>query len=406
MCITMQDLLMEGFDYPLPDDRIAAFPLPERDASRLLVYKSGKITDSAFRELPHFLPPGATLVLNDTRVIEARIFFQKATGGVIELFCLEPHAPNDMTRALESTGPVQWHCLIGGASKWKPGLVLEKPLTIDNQEVLLRARFISRQPDDFIVELDWDGAHHFASILHAAGAIPLPPYIRREAQSSDAERYQTIFARQEGSVAAPTAALHFTPRVMADLEKEHIHVAPVTLNVGAGTFKPVKSDTIGGHSMHAEHFSVTARTLRTLVGATQIVAVGTTSLRTLESLYWLGTKTASAGSLQNELGQWEAYDIKESLTYKESLQYLLQELEKAGSDELNCRTALLIRPGYRFRSADALVTNFHQPRSTLILLVAAFIGEDWRLVYQHALENGYRFLSYGDSSLLWRRKEQ
>jgi S-adenosylmethionine:tRNA ribosyltransferase-isomerase len=398
----MKDLLMEDFEYPLPDDRIAAFPLPERDASRLLVYKSGKITDSAFHELPRFLPPGATLVLNDTRVIEARIFFQKTTGGVIELFCLEPHAPSDMTRALGSSGPVQWHCLIGGASKWKPGLILEKALSIDGQEVVLRARFISREPDDFIVELEWDGSHHFADILHAAGAIPLPPYIRRVAEGSDAERYQTIFARHEGSVAAPTAALHFTPRVMADLEKNHIHLAPLTLNVGAGTFKPVKSETIGGHAMHAEHFNVSASTLRALIGATQIVAVGTTSLRTLESLYWLGVKTAAAGSLQNELGQWEAYELEGNLSYQESLQRLLDEIEKTGNTEINCRTALLIRPPYRFRSADALVTNFHQPRSTLILLVAAFIGPDWRRIYQHALENGYRFLSYGDSSLLWR----
>jgi S-adenosylmethionine:tRNA ribosyltransferase-isomerase len=398
----MEDLLMEGFDYPLPDDRIAAFPLPERDASRLLVYKSGKIEDAAFRELPHFLPRGATLVLNDTRVIEARIFFQKSTGGVIELFCLEPHAPADMTRALESTGPVQWHCLIGGASKWKPGQVLEKKLSIDGQEALLQARFISRQPDDFIVELEWNSAHHFAAVLHAAGAIPLPPYIKREAQSADAERYQTIFARHEGSVAAPTAALHFSDNVLASLDAQGISRTTVTLNVGAGTFKPVKSDTIGGHAMHAESFTVTRATLQALIAATQLVAVGTTSLRTLESLYWLGAKTAAAGALQTELGQWEAYETGGQLSYKESLQHLLEALDKTDSDVLEGRTALLIRPGYKFRSADALVTNFHQPRSTLILLVAAFIGKDWRTVYQHALDNGYRFLSYGDSSLLWR----
>ncbi|TCJ14512.1 S-adenosylmethionine:tRNA ribosyltransferase-isomerase [Flaviaesturariibacter flavus] len=400
----MDDLLMEGFDYPLPDDRIAAFPLPERDDSRLLVYKSGKIQNSAFRQLPHLLPPGATLVLNDTRVIEARIFFQKPTGGVIELFCLEPHVPADMSRALESTGPVQWHCLIGGASKWKPGQVLEKLLRIGDGEVRLEARFISRQPDDFIVELHWGGGHHFAEVLHAAGAIPLPPYIRREAQTADAERYQTVFARREGSVAAPTAALHFTDRVFAELEEKGITRAPVTLNVGAGTFKPVKAESIAGHQMHAENFSVSRDTLRKLIAATQIVAVGTTSLRTLESLYWIGIKSAAAGTLQPELGQWEAYELSGDRSYTESLQVLLGLLEQENGEELNCRTALLIRPGYRFRSADALVTNFHQPRSTLVLLVAAFVGEDWRRIYQHALDEGYRFLSYGDSSLLWRNK--
>ncbi|RYZ22403.1 MAG: S-adenosylmethionine:tRNA ribosyltransferase-isomerase [Chitinophagaceae bacterium] len=401
--MNMEDLLMEGFDYPLPDEQIAAFPLPERDGSRLLVYKSGRIEDSSFRQLPHFLPRGATLVLNDTRVIEARIFFQKPTGGVIELFCLEPQVPADMTRALESAGPVQWHCLIGGASKWKPGQVLQKPLRIGGEDVVLEARFISREPDDFIVELQWNGGHHFAEVLHAAGAIPLPPYIRRAAQTADAERYQTIFARQEGSVAAPTAALHFTDRVFADLDEKGITRAPVTLNVGAGTFKPVKSDSIGRHQMHAENFTVTAATLRMLIAAPQIVAVGTTSLRTLESLYWIGIKSAAAGALQPELGQWEAYELNGDRSYTESLQVLLDLLEKEGGAELNCRTALLIRPSYRFRSADALVTNFHQPRSTLVLLVAAFIGEDWRRVYQHALEGGYRFLSYGDSSLLWRK---
>lgn len=398
----MDDLLIQDFDYPLPDDRIAAFPLAERDASHLLVWESGKTSDRHFRELPDCLPAGATLVLNDTRVIEARIFFQKPSGGVIELFCLEPHQPAEMTAALQSEGPVQWRCLIGGASKWKRGQVLQKTLTVLEQECRLEARFISREPEDFVVELCWSPVLPFAEVLHVAGAIPLPPYIRREAQSADAERYQTIFARQEGSVAAPTAALHFTPRVVEALEARGIRRAPITLNVGAGTFRPVKSDTIGGHPMHSEHFSVTAGTLRALLDAPAIVAVGTTSLRTLESLYWLGIKTAQAGSLQTELAQWEAYDLAGDLTYKESLTVLLRELERTDGDTLSCRTALLIRPGYRFRSADALITNFHQPRSTLILLVAAFIGDDWRRVYQHALDNGYRFLSYGDSSLLWR----
>ncbi|RYY88084.1 MAG: S-adenosylmethionine:tRNA ribosyltransferase-isomerase [Chitinophagaceae bacterium] len=398
----MDDLLLQDYDYTLPDDRIAAFPLPERDASRLLVSESGKMSDRSFRELPSLLPRGATLVFNDTRVIEARIFFQKASGGVIELFCLEPEQPSEMTAALQSVGPVRWRCLIGGASKWKAGQVLSKGLRIGEAECMLEARFISREPDDFIVELQWTGGFHFAEVLHVAGAIPLPPYIRREAQGSDAERYQTIFARHEGSVAAPTAALHFSDRILSDLEAAGVRRVPVTLNVGAGTFKPVKSETISGHNMHAEHFSITAASLRALVDAGPIIAVGTTSLRTLESLYWLGVKTAATGVVQTELAQWEAYELEGTLSYRESLTVILRELEKSGQEELHCRTALLIRPGYQFHSADALITNFHQPRSTLILLVAAFIGGDWRALYEHGMEKGYRFLSYGDSSLLWR----
>ncbi|GAB4094459.1 S-adenosylmethionine:tRNA ribosyltransferase-isomerase [Flaviaesturariibacter terrae] len=398
----MNDLPISAFDYPLPDDRIAAFPLPERDASRLLVAESGRIDDRHFRDLPSLLPEGATLVVNDTRVIEARIFFQKPSGGVIELFCLEPARPAEMTAALQSEGPVQWRCLIGGASKWKPGQVLRKTLELRGAECVLEARFIAKEPEDFIVELQWTPALPFAEVLHAAGAIPLPPYIRRAAQTADSERYQTIFARNEGSVAAPTAALHFTESVTAALEAKGIRRVPVTLNVGAGTFRPVKSETIGGHPMHGEYFQVSRESLRALIDSKTIIAVGTTSLRTLESLYWLGVKTAAAGSLQTELGQWEAYELTGSMSYAESLQVLWNILEQEGFDTLYGRTSLLIRPGYRFRSADALVTNFHQPKSTLILLVAAFIGEAWRDVYQHALDGGYRFLSYGDSSLLWR----
>ncbi|TCZ69925.1 S-adenosylmethionine:tRNA ribosyltransferase-isomerase [Flaviaesturariibacter aridisoli] len=399
----MTDFPISAFDYPLPDDRIAAFPLAERDASRLLVWESGKISDRHFHNLAEELPGGATLVVNDTRVIEARIFFQKASGGIIELFLLEPQQPAEMTAALQSEGPVQWRCLIGGASKWKAGQVLTKTLTVQGADCVLEARFVSKEPDEFIVDLRWAPPLPFAEVLHAAGAIPLPPYIRRAAEGADAERYQTIFARQQGSVAAPTAALHFTPRVLEALEAKSIRRTPVTLNVGAGTFKPVKSDTIGGHPMHGEYFSVMASSLRELVDATRLVAVGTTSLRTLESLYWLGVKTAAAGMLQTELGQWEAYELETPFSYRDSLTVLLRELEKNGWNELHGRTSLLIRPGYRFQSAEALLTNFHQPKSTLVCLVAAFIGEDWRRVYTHALEQGYRFLSYGDSSLLWRK---
>jgi S-adenosylmethionine:tRNA ribosyltransferase-isomerase len=400
----MEDLLIADYDYGLPNDRIAAFPLAERDASRLLVYQDGTIADHHFRELSHFLPPCAVLVANNTRVIEARIFFQKQTGGFIELFCLEPHEPAEMVHALQATQSVQWRCLVGGASKWKPGQVLIKEVQVDGAQVTLEARYVERRPDDFVIAFTWAGGAHFADILHAAGNIPLPPYIKREVQGSDAERYQTIFAKNEGSVAAPTAALHFTNRVFADLDAKNISRHFITLNVGAGTFKPVKTETLSAHAMHPENFSVTASTLQALINAPQVIATGTTTLRTLESLYWLGVKTRAAGSLQTELGQWEAYEFEGKTSYRNSLELLVDELSKSNSESLNCRTSLLIRPGYSFRSADALITNFHQPRSTLILLVAAFIGEDWRRVYEHAMNGDYRFLSYGDSSLLWRRK--
>ncbi|GAA4337406.1 S-adenosylmethionine:tRNA ribosyltransferase-isomerase [Flaviaesturariibacter amylovorans] len=398
----MEDLLIEQYDYPLPDHRIAAQPLSRRDASRLLVYRNGAITDSRFTELPHFLTPGGRIFLNDTRVIEARLFFQKETGGIIELFCLEPYEPAEMTAALGAEGRVRWRCLVGGASKWKHGLVLEKPLTVGGVEVRLQALFISKEPEDFIIELRWNSSHHFAEILHVAGNIPLPPYIKRAAAETDAERYQTIFARQEGSVAAPTAALHFSPEVMEGLAAREIRPRYITLNVGAGTFKPVKADTISGHVMHGEHFTVTRAALQDLRREGPLVAVGTTTLRTLESLYWLGVKNAGRTGFDGNLDQWEAYDLDGDRSYAEALSVLEARLDATGASELHCRTSLLIRPGYRFRSADALVTNFHQPRSTLLFLVAAFIGPGWEKVYRHALDNDYRFLSYGDSSLLFR----
>ncbi|RYY98002.1 MAG: S-adenosylmethionine:tRNA ribosyltransferase-isomerase [Chitinophagaceae bacterium] len=401
----MNDLAIDQYDYPLPNERIAAHPLSRRDASRLLVYRDGVITDSEFGRLPHFLTPGSRILLNDTRVIEARIFFTKETGGVIELFCLEPYEPAEMNAALQAEGRVQWRCLVGGASKWKPGLVLEKELTVGGDPVRLEARFISKEPEDFIIELRWNGPQHFAEILHVAGNIPLPPYIKREAGAADAERYQTIFARQEGSVAAPTAALHFTPEVIAALAEREIRPRYITLNVGAGTFKPVKTDTIGGHVMHAENFTVSRDTLAALRQQGPLVAVGTTTLRTLESLYWIGIKNKEGAPFDGSLGQWEAYGLDGATSYADALAVLEAHLDATGATELHCRTSLLIRPGYRFRSADALVTNFHQPRSTLLFLVAAFIGPGWEKVYKHALDNDYRFLSYGDSSLLFRDRQ-
>jgi S-adenosylmethionine:tRNA ribosyltransferase-isomerase len=399
-----KDLLIDEYNYDLPHEKIAEHPLQSRDASKLLVY-DGTIRDENFARLPDFLPLSATLVLNNTKVIEARLFFQKETGATIEIFCLEPWEPKDVAVSMATSGGrVQWLCLIGGASKWKKGQILHKKVMIEGEEVALSATYIAKEVDSFIIEFDWTSHHSFAEVLHHAGAIPLPPYIKRKAEEEDLTRYQTIFAEYEGSVAAPTAALHFTENVFSRLAERNIHPHYITLHVGAGTFKPVKSETIGEHAMHAESFLVSAATLRALLDAETIVAVGTTSLRTLESLHWLGIKLLM-GHADFTLEQWEAYELEEStLSYLDTLKALLDYLEQAGQDTLHCRTSLIIVPGYRFRSARALVTNFHQPRSTLLLLVAAFIGEDWKKVYDHALSHHYRFLSYGDSSLLWRRE--
>lgn len=399
-----QEIRIADYTYNLPEERIAAFPLPKRDDSKLLVYKSGSIADDRFFNLPEHLPHNTTLVVNNTKVIEARVLFTKPTGGTIEIFCLEPH-DTSMEQALQSQGSSTWNCLVGGASKWKAGQVLEKQVPAGG---LLRAHYVAKQPDHFIIRFEWTPASTlFADVLHQTGAIPLPPYIKREAQTEDSNRYQTVFARQEGSVAAPTAALHFTGEVFERLAAKGITTAPVTLHVGAGTFKPVKSETIGEHPMHAEHFQVSQDTLRQLIASENIVAVGTTSLRTLESLHWIGVKLLNgvyaANEEELELVQWECYELaSQPITYKESLQALLRHLENKSQELLFCRTSLIIVPGYPFQSASAIITNFHQPQSTLLLLIAAFIGNGWENVYRHALDNEYRFLSYGDSSLLNR----
>ena len=395
---------IRDFDYHLPPDRVALFPLPDRDASRLLIYRNGTLKDDTFYHLPGYLPPGSTLVLNNTRVIEARIFFQKESGGTIEIFCLEPAGPVNLVQAMSATGSATWNCLIGGASKWKAGQLLRKVVFIDKEPVTVTATYEARDADSFRIRFDWDSEDPFAAVLHAAGAIPLPPYIKRKAVDTDAERYQTVFAEEKGSVAAPTAALHFTGRVFNALEEKNIETAYLTLHVGAGTFKPVKTENIREHSMHAESFAVRTATIRALLSAKRITAVGTTSLRALESLHWLGVKLIGDPDLEDlTLSQWEAYELDGRCSFRESCQALLDHMGKRGREEIWCRTSLLIMPGYRFASAEAMVTNFHQPGSTLLLLVAAFIGQDWKKVYDHAMANGYRFLSYGDSSLLFRQ---
>ena len=401
-------LSIKDFTYLLPEGRIAKYPLAERDASKLLIYKEEKIVEDVYRNIADHIPSNSLLVFNDTKVVEARLLFQKPTGGIIEIFCLEPHEQyQDITTAMLQHEKVLWHCLIGGASKWKHGQVLEKKISHNSKDLVLNARYIEKMGDSFIVELSWnDLALSFAEILHFFGAIPLPPYIKREAEISDAKRYQTVYAHYEGSVAAPTAGLHFTETVFKKLKEKSIQKDFVTLHVGAGTFKPVKTEVMKDHEMHAEYFTVSKSLIQNLIDHldTNIIAVGTTSLRTLESLYWLGVKQSTVHSQQSiEITQWEVYDHKEeTISAKEALENLIKWMNEKDLDNLTAKTQIIIAPGYQFKIVNGLVTNFHQPQSTLLLLVAAFIGNNWRKAYDYALENNFRFLSYGDGSFLWR----
>jgi S-adenosylmethionine:tRNA ribosyltransferase-isomerase len=401
------EIFIKDFDYLLPNERIAEHPLDIRDDSKLLVYQNQNIITEKFKNLPAHLPETTTLVLNNTRVIEARILFQKPTGGMIEIFCLEPSDDKPHTEALNEREKIRWNCLIGGASKWKHGDVLSKEIIIENKKILLQARYVDKKEDFFIIEFSWQPSFAFVEVLHAAGLIPLPPYIKRPPVNQDSERYQTIFAKKEGSVAAPTAALHFTGEVFTNLATKNICLNYITLHVGAGTFKPVKTETIAEHSMHAEQFEVSMDTLENLLKSREIVAVGTTSLRTLESLYWIGIKIINGFFKDHTditLEQWEAYELEnQNRSYSESLEAIIRFLRGRKKSTLFCQTSLIIIPGYKFYSAKGLITNFHQPRSTLLLLVAAFIGKEWKRVYDYALKNDFRFLSYGDSSLLWKR---
>jgi S-adenosylmethionine:tRNA ribosyltransferase-isomerase len=410
-----RNLSIKDFTYDLPEDRIAKYPLPERDASKLLVYDQGKITEDVYRNLDKHLPPNSLLVFNDTKVIEARVLFQKPTGGIIEIFCLEPHEQyRDITTAMNQRGKVLWHCLIGGASKWKHGQILDKKIIASN-ETILHAKYIEKKIDSFIIEFSWsDDSLNFAEILHLAGAIPLPPYIKRAVETSDEQRYQTIYAHNEGSVAAPTAGLHFTDHVFEKLRSKNIKVDFVTLHVGAGTFKPVKSEMIREHEMHAEFITVSRETIENIFQnlSQNIIPVGTTSLRTIESLYWLGAKLV-IGNLQSAimqetsfgLGQWECYELeKANIEAGQALEMLIEFMQKENMKRLITKTQILIAPPYKTKIANALVTNFHQPQSTLLLLVGALIKEDWKKVYDYALQHELRFLSYGDGCLLWIRR--
>lgn len=403
-----KQISIHDYTYQLPEDRIARYPLPERDASKLLIYKNGQITQDIYRHIDTYLPANSLLVFNNTKVVAARILFQKPTGAQIEIFCLEPHPQYaDIVSAMLQKGEVVWMCLIGGASKWKHGQVLEKRVIHNGQEIILQAEYVGKETDSFTVRLKWTPATlSFAELLHYTGHIPLPPYIKRMAEGLDAERYQTIYAGMEGSVAAPTAGLHFTSHIFEKLDVKNIQRAFVTLHVGAGTFKPVKSDTMEEHTMHAEFIDVPATTIGQLLNYLDqhITVTGTTSLRTIESLYWMGVKCILDPSTDDlSIHQWDAYElVATGISARAALEALLQKVNEIPGQRLLTKTQLLIVPGYTMRIAHALVTNFHQPQSTLLLLVAAFAGKDWKRIYEYALENEFRFLSYGDGCLLLR----
>lgn len=408
-----KDLLISDFTYPLPDDRIAKYPLEERDSSKLLVYKGEESTTSSFKNITDYLPADSLLVFNNTKVVEARILFQKPTGGVIEIFCLEPHDKyGDITTAMLQKGKVWWKCLVGGASKWKHGMKLTKGFSSDDVEGFLEASIAERLSDCFVIEMTWQPEDlSFAEILHKAGVVPLPPYLHRESADEDKERYQTIYAVQDGSVAAPTAGLHFTERIFEKLEDKNIKKEFVTLHVGAGTFKPVKAEKIEQHEMHFEFIDVSIDTIKNLIAYSDkcVIAVGTTSLRTIESLYWMGLKALKQpGKTIEEISvyQWDPYEIDlERITTKDALESLASWMTAHNMNRLVTKTQILIAPSYRLKVANAIITNFHQPQSTLLLLVSAIIGNKWKEVYQYALDNDFRFLSYGDSCLLWQEQD-
>lgn len=391
------------YTYSLPEERIARYPLQERDSSKLLVYRNRQIAEDAFKNLTGYLPQGSLLVFNNTKVVQARLFFTTATGAKVEVFCLEPDDLKDMALAMAGTQTVRWKCLVGRASKWK-----EKLLYLHREGLQLSAELVGRTDENFIVEFNWQPANlSFAEVLDKAGVMPIPPYLRRESEQLDLSRYQTVYARNEGSVAAPTAGLHFTPAVFEKLAEKNISRVELSLHVGAGTFLPVKSATMAGHNMHYEMLYVPLSALKQIQQQLQrglpLFAVGTTSLRTLESLYWMGVKLSKQMPTLDalEVKQWDPYELASSLSAAESIGVLVNYVEANGLDYLNTRTQILICPPYRLKVANGIVTNFHQPNSTLLLLVAAVTGKAWKEIYDYALHHDFRFLSYGDSSLLY-----
>jgi S-adenosylmethionine:tRNA ribosyltransferase-isomerase len=407
-----QQCEMKNFTYDLPEHRIAQYPLAERDLSKLLVYQNGNILEDTYRNLDTYVSEKSIFFFNNTKVIQARLHFKNSTGAKIEIFCLEPSEENaEPASAMLQKSSVQWDCLVGRFEKWK-----EKTISIKIHNFTLNAEVIRRNGPVFTIKFSWHPENlTFAEILDQLGEIPIPPYLKRESEEVDTNRYQTVYAAQKGSVAAPTAGLHFTEQIFEKLRSKDARIEYVTLHVGAGTFKPVKSETLEGHDMHSEWIEVDQQSLVKMIEQISdkqtnknIVAVGTTSLRTIETLYWMGVKAnqnVNATIHELEIKQWDAYEIEQDLPAVDSLHALLAWLNKNNLDKLICKTQILIVPSYKLRIANALITNFHQPNSTLLLLIAAVVGDEWKSIYNYALENDFRFLSYGDGSLLYSNKD-
>lgn len=401
--ISPKHIRIQDYQYDLPDEKIARYPLTERDQSKLLIYQNGQIKEDVYRNISQHLPDQSVLFFNNTKVIEARLYFQNQKGQTIEIFCLEPHLAKDLSLAMSQTKAASWKCLVGRMTRWK-----EPVVKLIHQDIVIEARITGREHGAFIVEFQWTPEHlGFAEVLHATGQIPIPPYLNRKTETSDSERYQTTYAKHDGSVAAPTAGLHFTSAIFKDLEKKGILHDFVTLHVGAGTFKPVKAEHMQGHDMHAEFMDVSVKSIEFLLEHVHqtIVSIGTTTTRTLESLYWLGAKCVLHPHISLEelaLEQWEAYDLANlNISVHEALHALIEKLKGEQQDRLLTKTSILIAPGYSFKIVNVIGTNFHQPESTLMLLVAAAVGEDWKKIYDYALSHDFRFLSYGDGSLLY-----
>lgn len=396
-----RNIKISEFTYELPEERIAQYPLQERDHSNLLVWEKGNIKKDLFKNISNYIPAGSMLVFNNTRVIHARLFFRKETGAKIEVFCLEPVHPSDYQLAFQQNEKAVWKCMVGNAKKWKDEVLILQ-FHIKGKPVELTAKKGDSESNSFLIEFSWTSGFTFAEVIEKAGTLPIPPYLHREAEPGDEETYQTVYAKADGSVAAPTAGLHFTEKVMSTLSKRDTALREITLHVGAGTFQPVKAETIQGHTMHHETVIVPRQFIEELASTSRkIIAVGTTSVRSLESLYWLGLKLTNQEISPENINilQWEPYENEAAIDVPSALRNIIEFLNRHKLESLRFSTQIIIVPGYKFKLIQGMVTNFHQPQSTLLLLIGAFLGSDWKKVYYFALQNNFRFLSYGDSNL-------
>lgn len=403
-----RNIRIEEYNYPLPDERIAKYPLSQRDSSKLLIYDKGEVSHTQFSNIADLLPKGSLMIFNNTRVIQARLHFRKETGALIEVFLLEPYAPSDYELMFQTREECSWLCLIGNMKKWKEG-ALSRDINVNGMPITLTAERLGTHGTSQIVKLSWDNENVcFADLIDAAGELPIPPYLNRNTEESDKTTYQTVYSKIKGSVAAPTAGLHFTPEVLKDIDSHGIEREELTLHVGAGTFRPVKAEVISDHDMHTEYVSVSRHTIERLLAHNgQAIAVGTTSVRTLESLYYIGLHIMGGDTSDNAMHvkQWEPYEQRENTSATEALTAILEYMTVNELETLNASTQIIIAPGYEYKIVCRLITNFHQPQSTLLLLVSALVGDDWHKIYDYALDNGFRFLSYGDSSMLIPKKK-